>query len=198
MASIDLGRYPQVPGAGGAGPGQARPGPGELAQDHRCRHRGGDPRVPGAARGDGAAGVRCTRRPRRPKRTTGSRRSATARASRCPRRAWTRRPSSSRARLRESRRLVRLPDRPGRPGQGGGRMSDPRNPHHARSRKRFGSFIAVDAVSFEVAGGKHLRSPGRKRRGQVHHHPHALRPPRPQLRHRGGGGRRHQPRTPRR
>ena len=50
--------------------------------------------------------------------------------------------------------------------------------------KRFGAFVAVNRVSFEVATRRDLRLSRPQRRRQVHHHPHALRHPRPHRRHR--------------
>ena len=41
--------------------------------------------------------------------------------------------------------------------------------------KSFGSFVAVDHVSFQVSARRDLRLPGPERRGQIDHHPHPLR-----------------------
>ncbi len=42
--------------------------------------------------------------------------------------------------------------------------------------KTFGDFVAVDHVSLQVRQGRDFRLPGTQRRGQIDHHPHALRP----------------------
>ena len=42
--------------------------------------------------------------------------------------------------------------------------------------KRFGDFVAVDHVNLRSPQGRDLRLSGTERRGEIHHHPHALRP----------------------
>ena len=64
--------------------------------------------------------------------------------------------------------------------------------------RRFGAFTAVDRVSFDVRGGRNLRLPGRERRRQVDHHPHAVRPAEADERDGDRRRRRRQPRSRRR
>ena len=45
--------------------------------------------------------------------------------------------------------------------------------------RRFGDFVAVDDVSFDVRARRSLRVSRQQRRRQVHHHPHAVRPAAP-------------------
>ena len=54
--------------------------------------------------------------------------------------------------------------------------------------KRFGAFVAVDSISFQAHRGRDLRLPRPQRRGQIHHHPHSLRPAPAHFRARAGGG----------
>ena len=53
--------------------------------------------------------------------------------------------------------------------------------------KPFGAFVAVDHVSLTGAQGRDLRLPRTQRRGQVDHHPHAVRPADAHLGPRVGG-----------
>ena len=73
-----------------------------------------------------------------------------------------------------ARRRLHRPD-----PQGGGRMNGNGVAVEVRELvKRFGDFVAVDHVSLSRRPRRDLRLPGSQRRGQVHHHPHALRPAR--------------------
>ena len=79
---------------------------------------------------------------------------------------------------------------PGQAGEGAGgvrgrsgRWTVPEYSIEVRAlTKIFGDFTAVDAVSFDVRRGADLRLPRGQRRRQVHDHPDALRPARPDLR----------------
>ena len=61
--------------------------------------------------------------------------------------------------------------------------------------RRFGEFVAVDHVSFDVRQGRDLRLPRQQRRRQVDDHPDAVRPAQADLRHRDRRRHRRRPRS---